>query len=422
MHIWLYTQFFPPEMGAPAARFFDFGRHFVDHGHQMTVFTGFPNFPSGKVHEGYRSRCFMREVMDGMVVNRSWFYTRERAKAHAKGLGYATYAVSATATSLVYRGVPDVVLSTVPPPTTTIPARVASYRHRKPWVMDIRDLWPEALVAGGRLGAGPTTLALEALNQSSYRHASALVTVSYGKRARLVELGVPESKIAVIPNGVDLVSWEQAMQEHRERAKSLLHEHGISEPDKILLYAGIMNPPQGLDAVLNMARHLEHSGALDIYTVLVGDGQQRPVLEQFVVDNHLSRVRFLPQQPRETVAALYGLATAVLVPLRPRQDTHTVPSKVFEAMGSGKPILLSATGEVAEIVRTANAGMIVAPGDAHAMAHAALTLCRRPDIATSMGRSGKKCATERFDRRVLNARYQRLLEHVATGMVNVQDI
>lgn len=421
MRIWLFSQFFPPEMGAPAARFFDFGRHFVQFGHQLTVFTGFPNFPSGRVQEFYRARIFMRESNNGIAVIRSWFFTAEDSGVGRKGLGYLTYVASATIAAAFQEETPDVILATVPPPTTTIPAQIVSRRHRKPWVMDIRDLWPEALVAGGRIGVGASTFALESVNQFSFRHAAAIVTVSDGKRARLVELGVPRSKIAVIPNGVDLEYWERAQCDNREQAIMLLKHSGVPDQSKVLLYAGVMNPPQGLDIVLAMARDLQNRGVTDIYTVLVGDGQQRQALQRLAADQRLSHVRFLPQQSRETVAGLYGIATAILIPLRPRKDTHTVPSKVFEAMGSGKPILLSATGEAADLVTNAGAGVVVNPGNASAMADAASILCLNSDLATSMGRSGKKCARERFDRRILNTRYQRLLENVAGGSSDVHD-
>ncbi|MDJ0866411.1 MAG: glycosyltransferase family 4 protein [Myxococcota bacterium] len=414
MDILIVSQFFTPEMGAPAARFHDFGRLLVDRGHRVTVLTGFPNSPSGVVPDAYRGKLRMRETIEGIEILRGWLYASPRLSKATKSAGFGSYAASASLWALLGRPPADVVIATSPPPTVGIPGLLASKVLGAPLVFDVRDIWPEAIANAGRLKSGALIRTLEGIAHALYRSAAAVSVVTEGKRARLIETGVPEEKIAVIPNGVDLSRFDAV---DATPARSLLRDHGVDVDRFVVLYAGVFNPPQGLDILLDAAALLrsdaERAGRIQF--VLVGDGSRRPHLETRVANEELGDlVKLLPIQPREMIPPLLSTADAVAVTLRPRNDTHTVPSKIYEAMASGNPVLLSADGAPAEIVAESGAGLASPAADVEALVASIARLLDDPGATRAMGARGRRFATA-SDRRILVERLEKLLVRVVDG-------
>jgi len=411
LDILVVSQVVTPEMGAPAARFHDFGRMLVERGHRMRVITGFPNSPSGVVPEPYRGRLAQREVIDGIEVLRGWLYASPRLSPVTKSLGFGTFALSASLRALATRGRPDVVIATSPPPTVGIPGILASRWLRRPLVFDVRDIWPEAIAQSGRLRSGALIRSLEAIERAVYRASAAVTVVTEGKRERLIEKGVPDWKLAVIPNGVDLSRFDAV----DERGASVLRDAGVDPTRFAIVYAGVFNPPQGLDILVDAAarlreRHPEEAARVQI--ALVGNGSQREHLAQRVRDLHLEgSVVFVGEQPRDRIPSILCAAGAVAVTLRPRNDTHTVPSKIYEAMASGRPVLLSADGAPAEIVASNGAGLATPAADLDALVASILQLVRDPEKARAMGRRGREQAKE-SDRRLLVDRFESVLRRV----------
>lgn len=415
LDILVVSQFFTPEMGAPAARFYDFGRLLVERGHRVRVITGFPNSPSGRIPGAYRRRLRQREWIDGIEVMRGWLYASPRLSSFTKSAGFGSYAVSASLWALLGRPAADVVIATSPPPSVGIPGLLASRALKAPLVFDVRDIWPEAIAQSGRLESGALIRSLQAIERALYRWSAAVSVVTEGKRIRLVEKGVPEEKIAVIPNGVDLSRFDGV---DTSPAETLLLEHEVAMDRFLVLYAGVFNPPQGLDILLDAAARLrarDAGGAARLQFVLVGNGSQRRHLEARVAGEKLGDlVHLLPEQPREMMPPLLSRADAVAVTLRPRNDTHTVPSKIYEAMASGNPVLLSADGAPAEILREAGAGVDSAAGDVEGLVASVERLRDEPGLARAMGERGRAFAS-RSDRRVLVQRLEDLLLRVRAG-------
>ena len=406
LDILVVSQFFTPEMGAPAARFHDFGRLLVERGHRVTVVTGFPNSPSGRIPEAYRGRFRHREHIDGIEIRRGWLHASPRLSRVDKSLGFASYALSASGWAMLGGLRADVVVATSPPPTVGIPGLVASRRLHAPLVFDVRDIWPEAIAASGRLHSRPLIRALERIERSLYRNAAAVTVVTEGKRERLLEKGVPDEKLAVIPNGVDLSRFEGDVPP----ATELLREHGVDPKRFVVLYAGIMNPPQGLDVLLDAAALLRTGDAGErVQFALVGDGSERRRLLARRDNEQLGGlVRFLPIQPREQIPALLTSAGAIAVTLRPRRDAHTVPSKLYESMASGRPVLVSADGAPSEILKESGAGLATPASDAEALAMSIRTLLDDPAHARTLGEQGRRFATG-HDRRRLVERFEEVL-------------
>ena len=413
LKILVVSQFFTPEMGAPAARFHDFGRLLVERGHEVTLLTGFSNSPAGIVPEAYRGRLRMHEEIDGVQVRRVWLYASPRLSTLTKSLGFASFAADASLSALFANLSADVVIATSPPPTVAIPGILAARRLRAGLVVDIRDIWPEAILQSGRLRSRTLVRALEAVERRAYQTADAITVVTEGKRARLIEKGVPPEKIEVLPNGVDLSRFASFGKD--EAPPSVLQEHGVDPGRFLVLYAGVFNPPQGLDVLLDAMRALttrEPELAEAVQLVLVGDGSQRERLQARARREGLSQlVKFLPIQPREGIPSLLRAADALAVTLRPRRDVHTIPSKIYECLASGRPVLVSADGAPAEIIAESGAGLASPAGDAAALADSLHTLVHAPDLRREMGRKGKAFARG-SDRRLLVASLETTLQRV----------
>jgi colanic acid biosynthesis glycosyl transferase WcaI len=411
LDILVVSQFFAPEMGAPAARFHDFGRLLLARGHRVAVLTGLPNSPSGVVPPDYRGRFSVRETIDGITVLRGWIFASPRLSKATKAAGFASFAASASLQALVRRVRADVVVATSPPPTVGVPGALLARRLGAPLVLDVRDIWPEAIAASGRLRSGALIRVLERLERALYATAAAITVVTDGKRERLIEKGVAPDKIEVIPNGVDLRRFEglEPMAPPAWRALGL-------DPDRFtVLYAGIMNPPQGLDVLLDAAARLRADApglGERLQVALVGAGSERARLEARVRAEDLGAlVRFVPEQPREAIPGLLRTADAVAVTLRPRRDAHTVPSKLYEAMASGRPVLVSADGAPAAILREAKAGLATPAADAGALAGAIRSLLEHPEDGRTLGEQGRRYARG-FDRGRLVERFEGVLRRV----------
>jgi glycosyltransferase involved in cell wall biosynthesis len=410
LHILVVSQFFSPEMAAPAARFHDLGRLLLERGHRMTVVTGFPNFPSGEIHAGYRGRVWQREVIDGIEILRGWIYASPRQTPLRKSLSFASFVASSSLRILFGRLRPDVVVATSPPPSAFISGMLAARRLRIPLVLDIRDIWPEQLVAAGRLRSPSLARFLESLATAAYRASSAITVVTEGKRAPLMEKGVPEEKLFVLPNGVDFSRFDEEVP-----VASMLRGYGVDASRFLVTYAGIFGAAQGLDVLLDAASALrakQPQQARRVQFVLVGSGVERERIGRRVESENLGElVVLVPEQPRAHIPSLLRAAGAVAVTLRPRRDTHTVPSKIYEAFASARPLLVSADGAPAEMLRESGAGIDTPAGDADALADAILSLLEGPDLTARLGEKGRSYV-KRFDRRLLVDGLEQILRDV----------
>ncbi len=410
LDILVVSQFFTPEMGAPAARFHDFGRLLVARGHRVRIITGFPHFPSMSIPEPYRGRIRQHEEMDGVEVHRGWMFASPRWPAVSKPLGYASFVASASAQALFGRLPADVVIATSPPPTVAIPGILAARRRRVPLVFDVRDIWPEAIVESGRVRNPLIVRPLEAIERWVYRTAAAVTVVTEGKRERMLEKGVAGEKLEVVPNGVDLSRFD-----HSKDVSGILDAAGVGRDRFRVIYAGIFGPSQGLGILLDALHELERTDPESharIQLVWVGAGVERPKLEARIAQEGLEdHVRFVGEQPRERIPSLLRSADAVSVTLRARRDTHTVPSKIYEAIASGRPVLVSANGAPGEILDESGAGIATPAGDAKALADSLRTVMTQSERARRFGEQGVAHARH-FDRRELVNRLETLLERL----------
>jgi len=405
VRILIVTQYFPPDMGAPAGRFFDFAQNWIAAGHEVTVVTGLPHFPAGVVQADYRGKLYHRERIGGVETHRCWVLTSSRG-ALGRPLSYASFLLSSTLCVLLARLRCDIVVATIPPPTAGFPGWVAARWRRVPLVLDLRDLWPAAIVQSGRLRNPLLIWAFERLAQFLYGRARAITTVTRGWKQQLEACAVPADKVHVLSNGVDLAAFDEAPE-------ALPAAFAALDPDAHwITYAGIFNRPQGLDIVLSAIALLKQRSPeqyRQAQFVLVGEGPTEAELRQRCEASQLDRVVFVPRQPRAVIYALLKRSFALLVTLRPRKDSSTVPSKLYECMASGRPVLFQGAGEGAAMLQEARGGTVAAPGEATSLCEAIEGYLRDPAAADAHGQQGRLYVAKHFDRREIAEAFAELL-------------
>lgn len=409
MKILFLSQYFPPEPGAPAARVSELTRHWAAAGHDVTVLTGMPNHPTGVVPAEYRGRGLVREDFHGVKVVRTWIYAAANKGRVRRSLSYASYSASAVAIGQLPIEAPDVVIATSPQFLCGVAGRLIAGMRRKPFVFEVRDLWPESIVAVGALPAGhPVVRGLEVVEEHLYRAADGIVVVTDTFERRLVERGVPPSKLHVIKNGVDLERFRPG-----ERDTELRRSLGFGGRF-VLAYVGTHGMAHGLGAVLDVAARLRSRD--EVRFLFVGEGAERANLEARARREGLSNVTFLGALPRERMPEVYATADACIVPLRKTElFTTVIPSKIFEILAMERPIVLSVDGEARALIEASGGGIFAPPEDVDAMTGAVLDLLSSPERRREMGRRGRAYVMREFDRKVLAERYLEVLEGITAA-------
>jgi glycosyltransferase involved in cell wall biosynthesis len=403
MRILFVSQYFPPEPGAPAARVSELTRAWAKAGHEVTVLTAMPNHPTGVVPPEYRGRVLVKEEVDGVEVVRTPIYATANKGKVKRSIGYASFAASATAWGQLHAKRVDVVIATSPQLLVGAAGRAIALLRRVPFVFEVRDLWPESVVAVGALAADhPVVRALEVAEMHLYEAADAIVLVTDAFRARLVERGVDAGKLHVVKNGVDLARFSPA-----SRATPLREQLGFGDRF-VAAYVGTHGMAHALDAVLDVAKK-----SPDVAFLFVGEGAERARIEKRSKDEGIANTVFLGSLPRDRMNEVYATADVCLVTLRKTElFTTVIPSKIFEIAAMGRPILLSVDGEARAIVERSGGGEFVPPEDVDRMVAAIARLAGDPARAAEMGRRGRAFVTREFDRNALATDYLAILTSV----------
>lgn len=413
MDILYVSPYFPPEMGAPAARVHELARHWVRAGHEVTVLTGFPNQPTGKVPREYRSkmrRLVYRELVDGIHVVRTWLLPLPNRKTYERILNYTSFFLSACVTgTFLHR--PDVIIATSPQPLTGLAGWWLSRIKRRPYVFEVRDLWPESLTGIGMGNENsPHIRSLRALSRFLYRTSDHVVVVSPAFKTELVtKWSMNPEKISLVENGVetDLFTPEGA---------SYAAQQALGVDDRFVVsYIGTLGLAHGLDVVLQAAAQLQHIRP-EILFLFVGEGAEKERLVSQVRTEGLTNVRFLPQQPRERVSALIRGSHVCLVLLRKAEVFKTViPTKALEYMACGRPVILGVDGEARRLLEEAQAGLFVEPEDPTSLAEGITQLYNNGQLRKTMGDNGHRYILENLSRERTAQIYTRVLEKVISS-------
>ncbi len=356
MHILFLTDNFPPEVNAPASRTFEHCRAWVQAGHRVTVLTCVPNFPHGRVYPRYRNKLWQSEVMAGIRVIRVWSYITANEGFTRRIMDYISYMAAAVLAAPWVRGV-DVVIGTSPQFFTACAAFLVSRCKRIPFVFELRDIWPESIKAVGAMTDSVAIRWLEKLELCLYRQAAAIVAVTESFKRTLVSRGVAEDKIHVVTNGVDINRFKPM-----ERDPQLAHQYGITGKF-VAGYVGTHGMAHALETILQAADMLRRQPGGDVFHfLLLGDGARKSALQDLARELHLDNVHFIASVAKKDVARYWSLLDVSIIHLkRTNLFTSVIPSKLFECMGMGIPVLHGVAGESADIVQREGVGLVFEP-------------------------------------------------------------
>ncbi|OFX12874.1 MAG: glycosyltransferase WbuB [Alphaproteobacteria bacterium RIFOXYD12_FULL_60_8] len=375
MNILFLTENFPPETNASATRVYERAVYWAKWGHQVTVITCAPNFPGGKLHEGWKNRWRQEQMMDGIRVVRVKTFIAKNEGFLLRTLDFVSFMITATIAAL-REPKPDVVAATSPQFFAAVAGWMIGAMRKTPFVFELGDLWPRSIVAVGAMKDSPLIRALERLELFLYRKAECVTALTRTFRQDLIGRGIPAEKIAVVINGVDLPRYAP-----RERDEEMALTYDLT--DKFVIgYVGTHGMAHGLINVLDAAELLKDEDRLRF--ILVGAGAERKMLEKEAAVRGLPNVVFIPSQPKERMPLVWSLCDVALVHLKNDPVfAEVIPSKIFEAMGMGLPLLcVSPRGEASFIIETDQAGLWVPAGDPPAFAAAARRLLDDVNLRT----------------------------------------
>lgn len=411
LRIGMMTQWYDPEPGSAALPGI-ISRALRRRGHEVHVLTGFPNYPTGNLYEGYRVRPYQREQIQDITVHRAPLYASHDTDVKRRMLNYLSFACGATGIALTRFPKVDAVLVHSTPATAALPALALKALRRVPYVLHVQDLWPQTVVSSGFLDGGRTgkaELALHVMCDLIYRHAASIAVTSPGMINLIASRSVDPSKIHLVTNWAD----EQAFQP-APRDGVLAASLGLNRPFTVM-YAGNFGVFQALDVVVDAAELLRER--TDIAFALVGGGVTEMALRKLVISRTLDNVTFVPSQPFSRMADVLALGDVQLVSLRDLPlFRSTLPSKLQATLAAGRPILGAVTGDAASVIRRADAGEVVTPGSAGELADAVIRLADAPREQTrARGEVGRRYYLQHFSEQVASQQLVDLLAAAAAS-------
>jgi len=412
------SQYFSPEMGAPAARAAELAQHWTQAGHDVSVLTGFPNHPTGVVPPEWRSRLHRlthHEKVGRVDVFRTWLWPLPNRKAHERMRNYASFCLSAAVRGLSLPR-PNVIIGSSPQLLVGLAACWLAFARQAPFVFEVRDLWPESLIAVG-VGSENSILnkTLSAIAGFLYKHSDHVVVVTSAFKDHLVEhWRVLPEKISVVENGVETDLFAPQPVD----ANLSLRQQLEAEGKFLVCYVGTMGMAHGLETLLDAADQLRQEKP-NVLFLLVGEGAEKERIKAIAQSRGLSNVRFLDQQPRERIPAIISASDAGLVLLKKTDVFKTViPTKMLEFMSCARPVILGVEGQAQKIVEEAGAGIVIEPENSSALAHAIKRLAGDLSLGETLGKNGREYIVRRFSRKQTAEDYIQVLQELC-GIVPV---
>ena len=352
MKILFITDNFPPEVNAPATRTYEHIKEWIkDESVEVTVLTCFPNFPHGKVYNGYKNKLYQREKFDGIDVIRVWSYMSKNEGFVKRVLDYISFAFMAFFVGLFQKF--DVIVATSPQFFTTWAGCGLAKIKRRPWVFELRDLWPESIKTVGAMKQGKIIEILEKIEFGLYKSSNLVIAVTEAFRQNLIARGMDGNKIKVITNGSNLDLFVP-----RDKDGELLNQLGLK--DKFIVgYIGTHGMAHSLDFIITTISKIKDE---KFHFLFVGDGAVKEKIVNLAADFGLKNVTFLDSVSKDEVPRFLSICDAMLAPLKKDDNFKTViPSKIFEASAMQRPVLLGVEGQAKEILEAYGAGVCFEP-------------------------------------------------------------
>jgi len=405
MRILFISQYYPPETGAAQNRLQDWAEYFARVGHDVTVLTSFPSYPKGEVFDGFRGHILFEEDRGHVRILRSWAVVTRSRSFFPRLANYFSFVVTAFLAGLAKAGRQDVILVELPPLFLGLSAIWLKRLKGARLVINVSDLWPKSAVALGVLKNQTLIRWATLLEEHLYRQADIITGQTSGIVGDIVRR-FPEKTVAWVPNGVGGLHSSLGDQ-HKSDSRLIRQEFQIVDKCAVV-YAGLHGMAQGLETVLRAAEILKHQ--TDIEFLLVGDGPEKQVLQKRAEELRLANVSFYPPVASARMSRILSALDIAIVPLK-KHDLFqgALPSKLFEAMGAGLPIVLSIRGEAQTLVEDSQCGICIEPEDPGEMATAILKLARSPALRARLGKNGREYVEQRYNRSLIAERLAKLL-------------
>lgn len=390
MKVLFISDNFPPEVNAPATRTYEHCREWVKAGVDVTVITCAPNFPEGKLYEGYKNKLISKEEMNGIRVIRVWSFIAANEGRLKRSIDYFSFAISSYLAGLTVKT--DLIVATSPQFFAALSGRWLSFFKRIPWVMEVRDLWPESIRAVGAMKEGVVLKFFEGLELRLYKSAEKIIPVTESFKDYMIERGILEEKIKVIKNGANLELYQ-----NQDKDKEL--ESRLGFKDKFVIgYIGTHGLAHKLDFIIRCASLVQNE---DIHFIFIGAGAKKKELIELHNELKLTNITFLDPVPKEDVWRYISIIDAMVVPLKKSDLFRTViPSKIFETAAMSTPILLGVDGEARLILEEYEAGLYFEPENQESFIEALLKI-RNDQRLYAQLQQGCLSLVKDFDRKIL---------------------
>ena len=387
MQFLLHTQYYPPEMGAPQARLSDLAHRLKLLGHEVQVLTTMPNYPHGRIFAGYQGG-YKKEVCDGILVSRAMIKPSNRAWMLHRLISYLSFCLSSLLVGVLRIDQPDIIITESPPLFLAITGWLLAKIKGARFIMNVSDLWPDSAKHIGMLEEESLTYRfMRRMAHFAYRRAW-LVTGQSREIIEAITRQVPEAKTYHLSNGVDPEKFSPQLR-NAEIRKRYLQDGELG-----WVYAGLHGLFQGLEQILSLAEHMRDQ---KVRFLFFGDGPEKDRLIKTSLERRLEKVDFYPALPHREMPAILASMDVAVIPLKSK-IVGAVPSKIYEAMASGIPILLLAEGEARDIIEKSNAGLAASPGDFTSLSQAANRLVADAGLRQTLGRAGREAAIHTYNR------------------------
>ncbi len=402
MKILFITDNFIPEVNAPATRTYEHVQEWIKMGVDVTVITSVPNFPNGKVFNGYKNRLYQKEYIDGIEVIRVWSYITANRGCFRRGFDYFSFAVSSFFAGLFQKV--DIIIATSPQFLTTWSAYFLSKIKGTPWIFELRDIWPESIQSVGAIKYQKAIDILEKIELGLYRDSNGVIAVTDAFKRNLISRGIDKNKISVITNGSNIELFHL-----REKNMELLEKLNLK--DKFIVgYIGTHGMAHSLDFIVKSISKIEDKS---IHFLFIGDGAMKDIIVDLAKKLNLKNITFLAPIPKDEVPKYLSIVDISLVPLK-KSDTFksVIPSKIFEASAMRKPTLLGVEGQAKEIIEKYGAGVCYEPENEKDFIDKLYLLKNDKDLYNSCKRGCMELALN-FDRKILAKKMLNQVKNIA---------
>jgi len=393
MKILFLSDNFSPETNAPAKRTLEHCKEWINLGHEITVITSVPNFPIGKVYKGYKNKLYQTEKISGITVKRVWTFIAENKGFFLRIIDYLSFMFSSMICGLFTKK-NDMIIATSPQFFTLLSGYFISLLRRTPLIIEIRDMWPESIVAVGAMNEKSFVIRLlKKIANFIYKKSTVIVCVTNSFKEELINKGINESKIKVVQNGFDLSKLLTPTISVEEVEK----KYSIRKDDLIVSFIGTIGMAHGLNIVLKAAKNLN-----DVKFLIIGEGAEKKELIKKANEDKIDNVIFIDNISWQEIVNINQLIDFHLIHLKKDPEfTKVIPSKIFESMALKKPIIMGVDGEAKSIVNQAKCSVNIRPENDDDLVKAIHYLNNNFDKSRKFGINGFDFLKKNFSRKIL---------------------